>query len=296
MTETLLVAPTSQFIPVDKIKPAAHQARKNFDEESIKALAESIQQEGLLQPILVRQSEEGYELVSGERRLRAAKLLLSQTIEAKVIQPVSEAEAAAKGLVENLQREDLNPIEEAEGIQELLDLKDGHWTQEQIGKVCGKPQSRISEGIRLLMLPDAVKENIRHRIFSANHGVALLRLPSIELQIKAAGKIVEQDMTVNQTRQLVDRMLKEGSGGDAPKAKNRHTTGRSAGSDTQQSLDRSVSSLAEPVAEVAWKGEEVAINRHFRPKEEAKAAYLSWLSQALDEVLAVRENGKEETP
>src|SRR5579864_6482075 len=105
-----------QSIAIDKIALSRHQARKVFDEEAIKGLAESMKQEGLLQPITVRLAGEAYELISGERRLRGAKLLGWPAIDAKVIQTLSEAEAAAKGLIENLQREDLNPIEEAQGF------------------------------------------------------------------------------------------------------------------------------------------------------------------------------------
>src|SRR5579872_5379223 len=102
-----------QLIPIDHIRSSPHQARKAFDPDSLRSLADSLQQEGLIQPITVRllpETENAYELVSGERRLRAAKLLGWTTIEAKIIQVISEGEAAAKGLIENLQREDLNPI------------------------------------------------------------------------------------------------------------------------------------------------------------------------------------------
>jgi len=217
MSETTVVAPSLQSIPVDKIKPAAHQARKTFDEESIKALAESIRQEGLLQPILVRPVAEGYELISGERRLRATKLLASPTIEAKVIQPISEAETAAKGLVENLQREDLNPVEEAEGFDALNKLDPNYWTLEQIGQVSGRDKGYVSRSVSLLNLPDEIKEKLRRRNFSRSHGVELTRLPSHELQLEAA-KLMESGLKRDEARKLVDKMLKpegkEGGNGD----------------------------------------------------------------------------------
>src|SRR5882672_5570452 len=153
------VAPESakaefQSILVDQVKPSRHQARKVFDEESIKGLAESMKQETLLQPITVRAvtrtedsglSPQSWELVSGERRLRAAKLLGWTAIDAKVIQTVSEGEAAAKGLIENLQREDLNPIDEASGFQELSQLDPIYWTQDQIVKITGKSKTFVSQ-------------------------------------------------------------------------------------------------------------------------------------------------------
>src|SRR5579864_2614663 len=125
-------AATYQSIPIDQITPSMHQARKDFNEEALKGLAESLKQEGLIEPIVVRQSNGGFELIAGERRWRAAKLLNWATIEAKIIQPVNEASAASKGLVENLQREDLNPIEEAEGFADQNKMDPVYWTHDEI--------------------------------------------------------------------------------------------------------------------------------------------------------------------
>ena len=205
MAET--TAAIFQSIPLDNIRPAAHQARKNFDDESLKALAESMKQEGLLQPISVRQAGEQFELISGERRLRAAKLLGWPAIDAKIVQTVSEAEAAAKGLVENLQRDDLNPLEEAEGFQALLDLKDSHWTQDQIAKVTGKDKTYISRTLDLNNLADPVKDELRRRNFSRNHGIELSRLSNQEDQLKAAKEVKNKDLSVQATRKFVDQAL-----------------------------------------------------------------------------------------
>jgi len=113
---------TFRLIPIDRIHPSPYQARKDFDAAALQGLADSLREEGLLEPILVRAVQSGFELISGERRWRAAQLLGWQEIEAKIIQTVSEADAAAKGMVENLQRQDLNPIEEAEGFKTLNHL------------------------------------------------------------------------------------------------------------------------------------------------------------------------------
>jgi ParB family transcriptional regulator, chromosome partitioning protein len=178
-----------QLVQIAQVKPARHQARKSFNEDSLKGLAESMTQEGLQQPITVRQIGDDYELVSGERRLRAAKLLGWPTIEAKVIKTASEAEAAAKGLIENLQREDLNPIEEAQGFQELNKLDPAYWTQEKIAGIFGKKQSYVSESLSLIGLPDSIKENICRQIFSRSLGVELARLNGQEAQLVAANAI-----------------------------------------------------------------------------------------------------------
>jgi ParB family chromosome partitioning protein len=200
--------PSYPSIEIAKIKPSRHQARKSFDDEKLKDLAESIRQEGLIEPVIVRPMGDYYELVSGERRLRACSLLGHLTIEAKVIQPVSEAEAAAKGLVENLQREDLNPVEEAEGFRTLLDLGDSHWNQDQIAKVVGKTQGYISQSLNILKLAAPVVENIRRLIISRSHGLELCRLQTPEEQIQVAEKA--KDLNQKETRKLVDQMLRGG--------------------------------------------------------------------------------------
>jgi ParB family chromosome partitioning protein len=224
---TAAPAPTLvQQIPVDQIRPSSHQARKNFDQEALKGLAQSMKEEGLLQAITVRRvpraegqaqsndSELGprasalYELVSGERRLRAAKLLGWPAIDTKIIQTVSEAEAAAKGLVENLQREDLNPIEEAQGLADLNRLDGTYWTQVKIAEVTGKSQSHVSETIRLLDLPDEIKENIRIRIISPDNAAELVRLPNQDLQRKVAEQIIQKGLNSKETRALASKLLK----------------------------------------------------------------------------------------
>lgn len=215
--------PAYQSISTHQIRSSTHQARKTFDEENLKALAESMKAEGLIQPITVRRildfgseivdfKEPPFELVSGERRLRAAKLLGWETIEAKVIQTVSEAEAAAKGLVENLQRQDLNPIEKGEGFKELNQLDAKYWTQDRMAQVFGKSQSEISKSLRFLNLPEQVKENIRHRIISEDQAAELVRLPSADLQSKVADMIVKKGLNSKATRRVVDSLIKPAKG------------------------------------------------------------------------------------
>lgn len=208
METAISAVPQVLSVLTEKICSSKYQARRDFDEESIKRLAESIQLEGLIQPISVRKVGDIYELIAGERRFRAVKLLGWTAINALVVEVVSEAEAAAKGLIENLQRKDLNPIEEAEGIQKMLDLKDSHWTQEQIGKVVGKTQSEISRTLRFLDLPEQVKQNMRIRIISPDNGVELIRLPSADLQLKVADMIIDKGLNSKATRKVVDGLIK----------------------------------------------------------------------------------------
>jgi ParB family chromosome partitioning protein len=213
MTDPTAVANPAviQDIPVDQIGPSRHQARKDFDEEDTKQLAESIDKEGLIQPITLRKVGDGYEVVTGERRLRAVKSLGRTTIEARVIEVVNEAAACAKGLVENLQRKDLNPIEEAEGFQKLNQLDSKYWDQPQIAQVSGKTQDYVSRSLKLLSLPDSVLESMRRRILSRSHGIELGRLPSKEMQLEAS-KAMENGLKRDEARKLVDGMLAKAAG------------------------------------------------------------------------------------
>jgi ParB family chromosome partitioning protein len=199
--------PIVKAIPLSQIHPSPHQARKTFDTDNLRGLAESMKQEGLMNPVVVRKVAAGYELISGERRLRAAKLLGWHALEAKVIGTVSEAEAAAKGLIENIQREDLNTIEEAEGYKELNRLDPKYWTQNKIAQNCGKTQGHVSEFLRFLTLPEVVKGYIRRRILTAGHAAELIRIKKPNAQKKLAHRILKGKWSVMQTREAVDRKL-----------------------------------------------------------------------------------------
>jgi ParB family chromosome partitioning protein len=219
-------------IKIDQVIRSPHQARKYFDPVKLTNLAESIRQEGLQVPVIVRlvacsdqnceapklDQQEGMpsgsegshwhaELVAGERRIRACGMLGLHMIEAKIIQTVSEGSAAAKGLIDNLQRENLDPIEEAEGFRDLLDLHDEHWTQARIADVTGKKQSHVSEAIALLGLPADIVENIRRRIITPEHGVELFRINNANSQKGMANKIIKGGWSVKKTREMVDRKL-----------------------------------------------------------------------------------------
>lgn len=203
-----------QPVSVALVKPSPHQARKYFDEENLWKLAESMRQEGLIQPITVRQllptagdrEEPGFELVSGERRLRAAKLLGWSIIEARIITVISEGEVAAKGLIENLQREDLNPLEEAEGFAQLNQVDPTYWTHERVAQVTGKSRVYITQSLSLLRLPEAIKEDIRRRAYSRGHALEIARLPGSSMQLSVA-KMIPGRLTREKTRKLIDSIL-----------------------------------------------------------------------------------------
>ncbi len=192
------------MLDVNEIRPNPYQPRKYFDFASLQELANSIKQNGVMQPISVRVIHGcSYELVAGERRLRAAKMADCTEIPAMIIE-ASDRESAVYALVENLQRQDLNFLEEAEGYQNLME--DYGMTQEEIALKTGKSQSSISNKLRILKLPKEVKKALVDRKLSERHARALLRLPDPELQMYVLSQVAEQELNVKKTEELVSQM------------------------------------------------------------------------------------------
>ncbi|HHX87114.1 MAG TPA: nucleoid occlusion protein [Firmicutes bacterium] len=179
------------------------QPRNEFCEEKIKELAQSIKTYGLLQPIIVRKSRKSYQLVAGERRLMACRGLGWKTIPA-VVKDIGDSAMAAIALIENLQRENLNLVEEAKGYARLM--QEFGYTQEALAQRLGKSQSTIANKIRLLKLPEQIKSGLAEGILTERHARALLKLPSKELQIKVYKEIIEKKLTVKQVEQKVDQL------------------------------------------------------------------------------------------
>ena len=190
-------------LPIESIQPSPFQARTHFDEQELAGLAASIRENGLLQPIAVRKKEDGYELVAGERRLRACKMAKMQTIPA-ILCDYADDKTAAMGLLENLQREDLNPLEEAEGYRELMDRF--HMTQEEVARKVGKSRPAVANALRLLGLPEPVRELVRTGELSQGHARTLLGLSKEETLIKAAETVLTYGLSVRQTEKLVKRL------------------------------------------------------------------------------------------
>ena len=205
------------YIAVDLIDRSPFQPRQHIPEEGIEELAESIRSQGLIQPIVVRRSADRYELIAGERRWRAAQLAELQEIPA-VIKEVNDQTAAAMALVENLQREDLNPIEEAYAISNII--KQFNWTHNEVAEAVGKARATVSNSLRLLELPGEVRELIKQKQLSMGHARALLALDRNQ-QTQIAAAIVSKELSVRQTEQLI-RKLTNGSsqrGGNKSSAK-----------------------------------------------------------------------------
>ena len=193
-------------IPTDDIAANPYQPRSTMSETSLEDLKQSISEQGVLQPVIVRQKAGRYELVAGERRLRAAKLAGLKTIPA-VVRQVSDSEALEIALVENLQREDLNPIDEARGYRELIQRFD--LTQEQLAKKIGKDRSTIANTLRLLQLPDVVRKGLEDGEITVGHARALLGLEDGHAIEQVYHMIRHRGLSVRQVEGLVRRRQRE---------------------------------------------------------------------------------------
>lgn len=193
-------------LPLREIEPDKDQPRKDFDEQALSELADSIARHGLLQPIAVRAAAGGaYKIIAGERRWRAARLAGLSEVPV-VIKDVTDAEAMELALIENLQREDLDPVEEAMGYRQLMDRCE--LTQEQAAQKIGKSRSAIANSLRLLNLPDDVLAFLKEGKLSTGHAKVLLGLPDATLQTKAAEAVVGQNLNVRQTEALCKKLAK----------------------------------------------------------------------------------------
>lgn len=192
---------SSQTLRVSEIEPNREQPRKNFDDESISALADSIKQHGILQPLLVRPYGSSYQIVAGERRWRAARMLGMSEVPVQ-IRELSDIETMQIALIENLQRENLNPIEEAKGYSELIENYD--MTQEEVAKTVGRSRSAVSNSMRLLALPDEILEMLESGDISVGHGKALLAFDDEEKMLDAARKAAEGKLNVRSLEKMAN--------------------------------------------------------------------------------------------
>ena len=192
-------------LPLREIEPDPDQPRKNFDEEALAALSASIAENGLLQPIAVRPKKAGpgYIIIAGERRWRAARMAGLEEVPV-LAKEVTDEQAAALALIENLQREDLDPIEVAEGCRQLIDRYG--LTQEEAANRLGKSRSAIANSMRLLTLPEPVREQVRTGAISAGHAKAILGLASEELMTAAADQVAARGLNVRQTESLCRKL------------------------------------------------------------------------------------------
>jgi len=197
------IASGLSMLPIDKIQRGEYQPRKHFDEESLQELANSITAQGVIQPIVVRKEGSHYELIAGERRWRAAQLAGLQSIPA-VIKQIDTQAAAAIALIENIQREDLNPLEESAALQRLID--DFQLTHMQVAEAVGRSRVAVSNLLRLLELAEPVKDMVNKSLLSMGHARAILALPAVD-QAEIARVVVNRALSVRETEALVKKVL-----------------------------------------------------------------------------------------
>ena len=214
-------APTERAldIDIDLLRPNKFQPRTRMDDEKIEELAKSIRANGIIQPIVVRKADDGYEIVAGERRWRASQRagLLKVPV---VVRDIPEERLLASALIENIQREDLNPIEEAHAYRRLGD--EFKLTQDQIADAVGKDRSSVANYVRLLKLPREVRENVAAGALSMGHARALLSLPDEAAQLRTGRDVVAKNLSVRETEALVKKAVAPAAPKEEPK-KDVHT-------------------------------------------------------------------------
>lgn len=208
------LAEAVQAVPIHLIASGKYQPRQSFDQEALDELAQSIQSHGLLQPVLLRKRANGYEVIVGERRLRACRDLGWETIPA-IVRDVPDRETAELALIENLQRTDLHVFEVAEGYERLL--TEFGLTQEELAGRLGVSQANVANKIRLLKLPKEVREIISREMLSERHARALLRLQGSEQQFDVVKRVVQEGLSVKQTEELVTSLVSAPPSGEKKK-------------------------------------------------------------------------------
>jgi ParB family transcriptional regulator, chromosome partitioning protein len=242
-------------IEVGRIRPNPEQPRIQFKEEAIEELADSIAERGVLQPILLRPHGEGFEIVAGERRWRAAQRARLHTIPA-IVREIDDTMAAEIALIENIQREDLNAIEEAEGFRQLIQ-KHGH-TQENVAKLVHKSRSHVANLLRLLDLPEFVRQSLVRGDISMGHARAVATAPDPE---ELAKEVISKGLSVRQTEQRA-RFVKPGAGIGIARASARNAAAKPIDADLL-ALERQLGDMLGLKVQVAYNGQRGTVTLHY---------------------------------
>ncbi len=204
-------------IPIENIVPNPYQPRKIFSQSALEELSKSIKTYGILQPITARRKDNIYEIIAGERRYRAAKLAGLDVVPI-IVNNMDDEASAVLALLENLQREDLNFIEEAMGYENLI--REHDFTQQQLAEKLGKNQSTIANKLRILRLPDDIKIKLIENGLTERHARALLKLPNRELITNVIDRVIKNDLTVKKTEKIIKEILEDLESTDKPKKQN----------------------------------------------------------------------------
>ena len=256
VTTAAPVAPGLQLqeLLLTSIVPNPRQPRRDFDDAQVKELADSIRSEGLMQPIVVRKVKDGFELIAGERRFRAFKLIGEKTITARILE-ASDSSSAVLALIENLQRADLNAIDEALGFASLM--RDFSLTQEAVADRLGKPRASIANSVRLLALDNELQAYVRKGQLSAGHAKALLGIENVAHRVQVARLVIEKGLSVRATEAEVKKLA-------STKKADRKQTVQTVVADVQKRL---ASHFASPVS-VVRKGTKGSISIPFSSDDE----------------------------
>lgn len=260
-------------LPIEDIVPNPNQPRIHFNETELRELSESIQEHGVLQPLLVRKHGNGYEIIAGERRYQASKLAGLEELPV-IIKDVNDEEMLALALIENLQRSDLNPVEEAKGYRQLIDASG--MTQEALSKAVSKSRSAITNSLRLLDLPEVVQQMIFEGKLTAGHARAILAVPYEDARIRLAEKVVAEGLSVRATENLAPLF----SAGETPK------TSRPATPQSFKKAARVLRQVFNTNVRVKSSRGKNKIEIEFKDEEE--------LSRILDEMIQFDQRGQDE--
>ena len=193
-----------EHVAIDRVIPNPYQPRKVFSDAALQELADSILEHGLMQPITVRMIGNSYELIAGERRLKASKLAGLETIPAVIVE-VTTKDSAVLALIENLQRENLNFLEESQAYHKIM--QDYGYTQQELAATLGKNQSTVANKLRVLKLSPMVQKLLVENNLTERHARALLKLPNEEYQLMALEKVIKQELNVKRTEQIIEQMI-----------------------------------------------------------------------------------------
>lgn len=256
------------MLDVKRIKPSRHQPRSDFG--GLEGLVDSIRENGIVQPVIVRQEADGFHLIVGERRWRAAQIAGMEKIPA-IVRKVADDRVLEIALIENIQRKELNPIEEARAYEVLLDeMKLSH---AEVAKRLGRDRSSISNSLRILKLPTYVQDLIREGSLSVGHAKVIMAIPDAETQIKVAGEIARNLLSVRETEQRVAAILEEaGRGSEKKPAGKSRSEGEEIDPNVAAAADRLTRALVTKVR-IAKRGERGRIEIEFYSNEELQRLY-----------------------
>lgn len=247
-------------VPIGKVSPGRAQPRRIFDEDALEELAASIRETGIIQPLLVMECPGGYELVAGERRLRAASRAGLETVPVVVKRDLAASELVELALVENIQRADLTPLEEARAYEELV--KNYQYTQEKVAQRVGKSRAAVANSIRLLTLPAPLRQAVEEGKLSEGHARALLALSTTSAQVSAARTVIARGLSVRETEELVRR---SGETKTPPRAS---TKSSASAASAKTAVERSLEQLLATKVRIRSRGKGGRIEIDFYSQEE----------------------------